>query len=194
MLSRASYDFAAVVPEKDFALICPANPDDMKAFPKLFREKGLRYIYDPSQQLPMHSGEELLDCIRGAYLLVGNDYEIQLIMNNTGRTKEELVNLTTRGVIVTLGEQGSVVIEKGAPEEKRIPAVPVGNVVDPTGAGDAYRAGLLKGLLLDQSLAECARLGSTCAAYCIEKQGTQGHDFNLDDFFRRHAAAFGNPV
>ena len=194
MMTPSGYDFPNVEPEKDYALVGPSNPDDMKIFPKLFQEKGLRYIYDPAQQLPMLSGENLLESIRGAYLLIGNDYEIQLIMNNTGRTKEELVNLTQRGVITTLGEHGSVVMEKGASEERAIPAVPVANVVDPTGAGDAFRGGVLKGLLLEQSLAECARLGSTCAAYCIEKPGTQGHDFNLDDFFRRHSAAFGNPV
>lgn len=194
MMVPSSYDFPDLDPEKDFALIGPANPDDMNMYPAVFRENGIRYIFDPAQQIPVLTAEQLLTNIHGAYLLVGNDYEIQMIMNKTGKSKEELIDMTARGLVVTYGEQGAVVTEKGADDEKRISAVPVSNVVDPTGAGDAFRAGLLKGLLLEQPLSECIRLGATCAAYCVEARGTQGHDFNLDDFFRRHAAAFGNPV
>ena len=194
MMTPSTYDFPDLEPEKDIALIGPSNPDDMNAHPALYREKGIRYIYDPAQQLPMLSAEQLLACIDGAYLLVGNDYEIQLIMNRTGKGKEELVEMTARGIITTMGEQGSVVTEKGYEQEKAIAAVPVSQLTDPTGAGDAFRAGLIKGLLLNQSLSECARLGSTCAAFCIEASGTQGHDFSIEDFFRRHSAAFGDPV
>ena len=193
MMTPTTYDFPRLDPEKDIALIGPSNPDDMKRHPALYKKHGVRYIFDPSQQLPMFNKESLLACIDGAYLLVGNDYEIQLIMNMTEKTKEELVAMTTRGVIATLGENGCLVSEKGE-EERQIDAVSVSAVTDPTGAGDAYRAGLIKGLLLEQSLAECARLGSTCAAFCIEAAGTQGHDFSIEDFFRRHSAAFGNPV
>lgn len=194
MMTPSTYDFPNLDPEADFALIGPSNPDDMNRHAAFYREKGVRYIYDPSQQLPMLSAKELLSCLEGAYLLVGNDYEIQLIQNVTGRSKAELVDMTLRGLITTYGANGSVVTEKDVEEEKTIAAVPVSQVVDPTGAGDAYRAGLIKGLLLKQSLAECARLGSTCAAYCIEGHGTQAHDFTLDDFFRRHSGAFGDSL
>lgn len=193
MQAQTVYDFPHLDPEKDIALIGPSNPDDMKRHAAFYKERGVRYIFDPSQQLPMFDKEALLACINGAYLLSGNDYEIQLIINITEKTREELVELTTRGVITTLGEKGCLVSEKGE-EERRIDAVPVYSVVDPTGAGDAHRAGLIKGLLLTQPLPECARLGSTCAAFCIEAAGTQGHDFSIDDFFRRHSAAFGKPV
>ncbi|MDL2291383.1 carbohydrate kinase family protein [Desulfovibrio sp. OttesenSCG-928-F20] len=194
MMTPSTYDFPNLVPEDDIALIGPSNPDDMKRHPALYREKGVRYIYDPSQQLPILSATDLRAAIDGAYLLVGNDYEIRLIMNTTGLSKEELVNMTTRGIITTLGENGSLVTEKDADAELEIKAVAIASVLDPTGAGDAYRAGLIKGLLLKQSLAECARLGSTCAAFCIEQKGTQGHDFSIEEFFRRHSAAFGNSV
>lgn len=193
MMTPSTYDFPNLDPDNDIALIGPSNPDDMTRHPALYRERGVRYLFDPSQQLPMFGKEALLACIEGAYLLVGNDYEIQLIMNITGRTRQELVALTTRGVITTLGEKGCLVSEKDA-EERQIDPVSVNDVADPTGAGDAYRAGLIKGLLLEQPLAECARLGATCAAFCIEAAGTQGHDFSIEDFFRRHSAAFGNPV
>ena len=193
MMTPSAYDFPSLDPERDIALIGPSNPDDMNRHPALYREKGVRYIYDPSQQLPVLTGGQLIAAIEGAYLLVGNDYEIQMIVNSTGRTKAELLDMTGRGIITTLGENGSLISEKGA-QEVAIPAVPISQVADPTGAGDAYRAGLIKGLLLDQPLAECARLGATCAAFCIEQSGTQGHDFSIDDLFRRHSSAFGNSV
>lgn len=194
MMTPSGYGFPHLDPAEDIALIGPSNPQDMRDHPVLYAEKGLRYIYDPSQQLPILSADDLKKAISGCYLLVGNDYEIQLIMNNTGLSKAELVGMTGRGLITTLGEHGSLVTEKGAPEEKSVSAVTISSVADPTGAGDAYRAGLIKGLLLNQSLTECARLGSTCAAFCIERPGTQGHDFSIEDFFRRHSAAFGNAV
>jgi adenosine kinase len=194
MMTPSHYDFPKLDPKQDIALIGPSNPDDMNRHPALYRKKGMRYIYDPSQQLPILSAQQLLTAIEGAYLLVGNDYEIQMIMNTTGRSKEELLGMTTRGIITTLGEKGSLVMEKGAEQEVLVPSVPVSRVLDPTGAGDAYRAGLIKGLLLKQSLKECARLGATCAAFCIEHAGTQEHYFCVEDFFHRHSSAFGDPV
>jgi adenosine kinase len=194
MMTPSSYDFPQLAPERDIALIGPSNPDDMNRHPALYRKKGMRYMSEPSQQRPILTANQLLAAIEGAYLLVGNDYEIQLIMNTTGCAKEELLRMTTRGIITTLGEHGSLVAEKGADQEVAVPCAPVSKVVDPTGAGDAYRAGLIKGLLLKQPLVECARLGATCAAFCIEHFGTQEHSFSIDDFFRRHSSAFGKPV
>lgn len=194
MMLPSGYAFPSLNPAEDIALIGPSNPKDMNTHPALYREKGVRYIYDPAQQLPIISAEQLLANIRGAYILIGNDYEIQLIMNNTGRSKKELASLTTKGVVTTLGEKGSLVMEKENDGEKTVAAVPVSKVVDPTGAGDAYRSGLIKGLLLGQSLVEAACLGATCAAFCIECPGTQGHDFTLDDFFLRHSKTFGSSL
>lgn len=193
MTIPSSYDFPHLEPKTDIALIGPSNPDDMKRHAAFYKKRGVRYLFDPSQQLPMFDKEALLACIKGSYLLSGNDYETQLIMNMTGKTRKELVALTTRGMITTLGEKGCLVSEKGE-KERHIDAVPVNAVLDPTGAGDAHRAGLIKGLLLAQHLPECARLGATCAAFCIEAAGTQGHDFSIEDLFRRHSAAFGKPV
>jgi adenosine kinase len=190
MLSQCAYDFPALNPEDDLAVISPSNPKDMRDHVRLYTARGIRYIYDPAQQLPVIPHSELLEGIRGAYLLVGNDYEIGLITKTVGRAGKELAAMTARGLVTTLGENGSLVTENTG-EESAVPAVPVSVVADPTGAGDAYRAGLIKGILLGQPLLECARLGATCAAYCVERRGTQEHDFNLDDFFRRHAGAFG---
>ena len=194
MMTPSLYDFPDLNPDEDIALIGPSNPDDMNAHPALYKEKGIRYIYDPAQQLPILTSEQLLACIEGAYLLVGNDYEIQLIMNSTGRSKAELAAMTIKGIVTTLGEKGSLVTDNEAGEEQEVPAVPISKVADPTGAGDAYRSGLIKGLVLGQSLLEAARLGATCASFCIEAPGTQGHDFSLEDFFIRHSKTFGNSL
>lgn len=194
MMIPSTYDFPALDPAGDIALVGPSNVHDMNAHAALYREKGIRYIYDPSQQLPVLKSGEILAAIQGACLLVGNDYEIQLIMNVTGRSKEELTAMTQQGVVTTLGEKGSLVTDKESGEEKAVPAVPASKVLDPTGAGDAYRAGLIKGLVLGQSLYAAACLGSTCAAYCVECSGTQCHDFTLDEFFIRHSKVFGNSL
>jgi adenosine kinase len=189
MLEQSAYAFPALDPREDLAVISPSNPKDMRDHVRLYRERGIRYIYDPAQQLPIIPRDELLEGIQGAYLLVGNDYEVGLIMKDVGLGRKELAAMTVRGLVTTLGEHGSLVTEKDT--EDAVPAVPVAVVADPTGAGDAYRAGLIKGILLKQPMLECARLGATCAAYCVECRGTQEHDFSLDDFFCRHSAAFG---
>lgn len=193
MITPSTYDFAEIDPQADIALVGPSNPDDMIRHPALFKEKGVRYIYDPSQQLPMFDKDALLACIDGSYLLIGNDYEIQLIANTTEKTREELAAMTSLGLISTLGEEGCLILENGK-DARHIPAAPVSALVDPTGAGDAFRAGLIKGIVLEQSLAECARLGSTCAAFCVEASGTQEHDFSIEAFFHRYSTVYGEPV
>ena len=191
MMTPSGYTFPHLNPQKDWGIICPSNLDDMKIHPRIYQEKGVRYIYDPSQQIPVLGKDDMLAAIKGAYLLAGNDYEIQLIQNATGLNKKELLSLTTAGIITTLGEKGSLVTHKDG-QEVHVGVVKVKGIVDPTGAGDAYRAGLLKGLCQGFDLVESAKLGATCAAYCIEEYGTQEHNFSLEAFQLRHLASFGN--
>ena len=191
MMTPSGYTFPHLNPQKDWGIICPSNLDDMKIHPRIYQEKGVRYIYDPSQQIPVLGKDDMLAAIKGAYLLAGNDYEIQLIQNSTGLNKKELLSLTTAGIITTLGEKGSLVTHKDG-QEVHVGVVKVKGIVDPTGAGDAYRAGLLKGLCQGFDLVESAKLGATCAAYCIEEYGTQEHNFSLEAFQLRHLASFGN--
>ena len=189
-MTPCSYSFPRLEPAADIALIGPSNLSDMREHPRVYRERGVRYIYDPAQQLPVLTREDLLAAVEGCFLLVGNDYEIQLIMNMTGLDKKTLLGMTRGGIVVTLGEKGSLVTEKNG-TETAIPALPVSSVQDPTGAGDAYRSGLIKGLARGASLVESARLGAVCSAFCIEKTGTQGHTFTREEFLRRYAATFG---
>ncbi len=191
MMTPSGYTFPHLNAQKDWGIICPSNLDDMKIHPRIYQEKGVRYIYDPSQQIPVLGKDDMLAAIKGAYLLAGNDYEIQLIQNATGLNKKELLSLTTAGIITTLGEKGSLVTHKDG-QEVYVGVVKVKGIVDPTGAGDAYRAGLLKGLCQGFDLVESAKLGATCAAYCIEEYGTQEHNFSLEAFQLRHLASFGN--
>jgi adenosine kinase len=193
MMTPSLYDFPGLDPAEDIALISPSNPDDMIRHPRLYKQKGIRYIYDPAQQLPVLTARQILEAVDGAWLLVGKDYEIQLIANTTGMNQAQLAAMTCLGLIKTCGERGACVITPEG-EEQHLPALHVAAVLDPTGAGDAYRAGLIKGLILQQPLLEAARLGATCASFCIESEGTQGHNFTLDDFFRRHSDAFGSSL
>ena len=176
--------------EGDWGVVSPGNLDDMRSLPRRFRENGIPYIYDPGQQTPALSAEDLLDAISGADVVITNDYELEMICRNTGRTRAEIRALTSY-LITTLGEQGSV-LNNGA--DGHIDAVTPTRVKDPTGAGDAYRAGFLKGLILGFDMPKAARLGSTCASFCVEHSGTQEHAFSLRAFTERHFSTFNERI
>jgi adenosine kinase len=175
-------------PEEALAIVSPGNLSDMLDYPAAYRKAGIPYIFDPGQNITALTGDQLLSAISGSRALVSNDYELQLILNATGKTREELMGLT-QALVTTLGEQGSVVAEAG--KETRIKPAKAKKVADPTGAGDAFRAGLIKGLRLGRCLADAALLGSTCAAWCVEKLGTQEHVFTEAEFWARHKENFG---
>lgn len=187
MTHRCGYEFKHLDPEKDIALVSPGNKDDMIELPRAYRAAGIRYIFDPGQQIPVFNAEEMLECITGAHMLVTNDYELEMIMNTTGCTKAQLLEKCDY-IITTLGENGSR-IDNGTPVQVGI-AQPE-KVQDPTGAGDAFRAGLIKGIVDGKSIEQAARMGAVCASYCIEHYGTQEHVFTNESFAARHNAAFG---
>jgi adenosine kinase len=180
-------DFAAPDGTKDIALIGPGNREDMTELPGFFRGRGVRYIYDPGQQIPALSGGELLEAVEGAFICICNDYERELIGARTGLSAREL-GKRARWFITTFGEAGS---EVEGEETARIGVSEVSRVVDPTGAGDAYRAGLLKGLTAGLGVPEAARVGAVCAAFCVECSGTQEHGFTKKSFRARYERAFG---
>ncbi len=182
------YAFPDLRPDRDRAIVSPGNADDMRALPRLFRDRGVPYIYDPGQQIPRLSAEDLLDALYGSALLICNDYEMELIRRITGRTTAEIRALTG-AVITTLGEEGAVLEADG-------PSIRIGvarpeRTVDPTGAGDSFRSGLLKGLVSGLDLETSARLGAVCASFCVERAGTQEHRFTRAELEARYNAAFG---
>ncbi|SBW10317.1 Adenosine kinase [uncultured delta proteobacterium] len=186
MRHPAPYSFEKAGPG-DIMIVSPGNLEDMRRIPKLCREKGARCIYDPGQQLPVLTGEDLINAINGSYMLICNDYEFELICQKSGKTPEDLLAMA-ENIIVTLGENGSRVQCGGKTE--LVPAVAPKRIADPTGAGDAYRSGLLKGLSLGLSVLESARIGSTTASFCVEAHGTQA-PFTAEECRNRHRNAFG---
>lgn len=182
------YDMARIDPAEALGIISPGNLGDMMDHPKYYREHGIPFIFDPGQQIPAFTGEQLREAFVGAEILISNDYELQMIKNATGMTKDEILD-SVAYLVTTLGEKGAVVNCKG--EETEIGVVPAAKVVDPTGAGDAFRAGLLKGLAMDRTVVEACRLGATCATYAVEHKGTQEHSFTSEEFFQRFESVFG---
>lgn len=189
MSQPATYTFPSLDPAKDWAIVSPGSVDDMRRLPGFFREKGVRYIFDPGQQLPVLSGDDLCDAIRGSYACVTNDYELGMVCKKTGKSEEELVAMTG-WLVTTLGGDGQR-IRNARGVDVHVPAIPCDGVKDPTGAGDSHRAGLLKGLVCGLEMPEAAKLGAVSACYAIEQLGTQEHHFSKDEFRKRYEASFG---
>ena len=182
MKYTSSLDFDKVNPQNTILIVSPGNLEDMLNYPRSCKARGIDYIFDPGQSLPMLDAKELLHAIEGCRILISNDYELNLIMNKTKTKKEELLRLAGT-IIVTMGELGSLVSTTDC--EIAIPAVKPKKVVDPTGAGDAYRGGLISGLLRGKSIEQCAMVGSVCASFAVECYGTQDYRFTSQEFNKR---------
>lgn len=182
----ALLDLSRLNPRDTLVIVSPGNLEDMVNYPRLCKARGIDYIFDPGQQLPRLSAEDLAQGIAGCRMLISNDYEMDLILKKTGLSQGSLFNLTST-VIVTRGELGSQVLLPG--REITIPAVKPVKVLDPTGAGDSYRGGLIAGLARGLSLEHAARMGSACASFCLESYGTQDYRFSSREFSERLTAA-----
>ena len=175
-------DLEAFPPRETLVIVSPGNLEDMLRYSRLCQQKDIDYVFDPGQALPLFNAEDLVSCIRGCRLLISNEYEQDLILKKTGLQLADLVDLAGT-VVVTRGERGSSVIT--AESRSDIPSARPRRVVDPTGAGDAYRGGLLSGLVRRKSLQESARLGSVCSSFCVECYGTQEYTFSPSEFDER---------
>ena len=188
MKYQADYGLPKTNPEKSIMLIAPGNLQDMKDYAKECRSKSTPYICDPGQSLTQWDKDSLIEWIGGSMMLITNDYELEMVMKMTGMSKKELLRLT-KTIITTLGEKGSL-ISTGESDIK-IPPARVNAVVDPTGAGDAFRAGLLKGIAMGKDLETGAKMGAVAAVYAIEKYGTQEHHYTYGEFNERYRSNFG---
>ena len=191
MKHPSQFDFESVVGDDALAIISPGCIADMKAYSQKFKSMKLPYIFDPGQSLPAFTGNDISEMLTGAYMLISNDYELELIKNATGLSEADLLERTPT-IITTLAEKGSVVLT--AEKETFIPAVKVDTVLDPTGAGDAYRAGLMKGMAMGKGLITAAQMGAICASYAVAYQGTQEHRFDFDAFRERYRKAFNEDL
>jgi adenosine kinase len=178
-------------PGVEAVIIGPNDPGAMKRLVHECRERGVRFVFDPAHQLPMMSAEDVMDSTRGAWIVIGNDYELELIEQRTGRDEEGLLELAEI-VVTTLGRQGSRIATRGQVVD--IPAAPCLRESDPTGAGDAYRAGLVAGLLRGLDLDTAGRVASLAATYTVEQVGTIEHDYTHAEFSHRYQEAFGSEL
>lgn len=182
MKYRCTIDFNKFAAGETIVIVSPGNFDDMVEYPRACKAKGIDYILDPGQSLPLWDKNDLIQAIEGCRILIVNDYELSLIMSKTGLNKNVLLKMAGT-IITTLGELGSQVSTLAS--EVAIPPVKLKKVVDPTGAGDAYRGGLLSGLVQGKDIVESAKMGSVSASYAVETYGTQEYSYTSEEFHNR---------
>ena len=182
------FDLDAVDPAGSVAIAAPGNLQDMADYTAGCRERGIFCIFDPGQSLPAWEGSALADTLVQANMLVSNDYELELIKDKTGLSVEAMLAQVST-IITTKGEEGCDVVTKEG--TTRVPAIATANVVDPTGAGDAFRGGLIKGLVQGVPVERACMMGTVCSHYVIQKYGTQEYKFTPEEYARTLEAHFG---
>ena len=178
-------------PAAEAVIIGPNDPGAMKRLVHECRERGIKFVFDPAHQLPMMSAEDVTDSTRGAWIVIGNDYEHQLIEERTKRDEKGLLELAEI-VVTTLGRHGSRIATRHQAVE--IPAAEAIRESDPTGAGDAYRAGLVAGLLRGLDVEAAGRVASLAGTYAVEQVGTIEHAYTPAEFARRYHDSFGTDI
>ena len=166
----------------ELILISPNDPKAMTRYVSECQQLEIPYIYDPSQQIPRLTGEELRQGLEGSLALFVNKYEYEMVQRRTGLSQKD-IQARSHFTVVTLGEQGSVIYVDG--EELEIPVVTPEEITDPTGVGDAFRGGFLAGYARAWDLKTCGQMGSVAAAFCLEQEGPQGHSFTPAEFVSR---------
>jgi adenosine kinase len=171
-----------------YAIISPNDPGAMVQYAEECRTLGIKFIFDPGQQCARMTGDELRDGVSGAAIVIVNDYELELLRQKTGLSEADIL-VEAGALIVTRGEHGSSVITRGSRVD--VAAATPHRIVDPTGVGDAYRGGLLKGLAVGLPYEVSAQIGSVAATYALEHLGGQSHSYTWADFRKRYDTHFG---
>ena len=188
MLRAASLGLDDAPANVKAVVIGPNDPNAMMRLTRECRERSVPFVFDPAHQLPRLEARDLTAAADGAWILIGNDYEIELVKERMGCDDGDLLQRAEM-VVTTLGREGSRIA--GPDGVVAIPPAPSGPVVDPTGAGDAYRAGLVAGLLRGLEVAEAGRVASLAATYAIEQVGTAEHAYTKQEFAGRYNDSFG---
>lgn len=189
MAHAAEQSLKTLNEKPDLVVVSPNDPVAMKNFASECRELKIPYLYDPSQQVLRLSGEEILRDMNGAHFLFVNDYESCLIMKKTGLDLDEILKIIDV-VVLTRGENGASIYTKG--KEINISVVPPQEIVDPTGVGDAFRGGFLAGYSNGFDWEMCGKMGAMAATFCLEKKGTQNHNYSKMDFVKRFRSHFND--
>ena len=172
-------------------IVAPDGRDGMRSHAREFAEAGVPFIFDPGQGLPLFSGEELVEMIECADYLAVNDYEGRLLAERTGLSLDDIARRVD-ALVVTLGAEGSRIHVEGRVID--VPAVKPVVVIDPTGCGDAYRAGLLYGIGQEWDWERTGRLASLLGSLKIASRGGQNHAIDRERLARRYAEAFGGSL
>jgi len=190
MFHPSGFDTGSIDANDCIAIVAPGNLQDMADYTAAYQGLGVYCIFDPGQSLPAWDGEDLARTIGQAGILISNEYELEMITSKTGLDLDKLLTMV-QAVITTKGTGGTEVLT--ANEATSIPVVPTNNAVDPTGAGDAFRGGLIKGMVLGYPLVRAAQMGTVCAHYVVQQYGTQEYSFTLEEFTAKLEEHFGLP-
>ena len=177
--------------DADVVIVSPNDPQAMLNYAAECRDLGIPFAYDPSQQTARLSGEDLRESIPGATWLMVNDYEMAVIEEKTGWSRQT-IHQQVGTLIVTEGRAGSLIYHCG--EEFRIPVAPPQKVAEPTGVGDAYRGAFFAAHCAGLPVDVCGRVGAMCATYVLEQVGTTNHSFTPQEFALRYQQAFGEEL
>ena len=173
----------------DLVVISANDPTAMNKYPRECRELGIPYMYDPSQQVVRMDPQDIRIGIEGAQSVFVNEYEFELIQKHTGMSAQE-INDAVEFVVVTCGKCGSDIYVKD--EHYHIDVVEEQKIADPTGVGDAFRGGFLRGQRLGLDWQTCGQMGAMAATYCLENRGTQNHSYTIEEFIQRYRMSFND--
>ena len=190
MANAAELSFRTVTANKDdtLVIISPNDPGAMVQYAQECDVLGLKYIWDPGQQCTRMEGDQLAAGVRGAFMVIVNDYEFELLRQKTGMDEAAILSHAPV-LVITKGENGCSVHTPGLVVD--VPAVTPQRIADPTGVGDAFRGGFMKGLAMGAPYQVCAQLGSVAATYALEHLGGTSHAYTWEEFLDRYEQHFG---
>lgn len=171
----------------ELVVVSPNDPKAMDQYVAQCKELSIPYLYDPSQQIVRVDPQELRNGVEGANSLFVNDYEFDLLQKHTRLTENQILSMV-EFMVVTYGKDGAIIYVEG--QEYRIPTVPPEKIIDPTGVGDAFRGGFLRGYQLGLDWQTCGQMGALAATYCLEQRGTQSHFYTPAEFVARYRTCF----
>lgn len=173
--------------EVDYVVISPNDPAAMRKLSDECVAFGIPYLFDPSQQVARNPHEDLRVGVENAHAVFCNEYEFDLLVKHTGLSAKQ-IDEHVRLLVITRGENGALV--KSDAREYRIPVVPAARIADPTGVGDAFRGGFLRGYRLGLDLQTCGQMGALSATYCLEQNGPTNHTYTTQEYIRRYRESF----
>jgi adenosine kinase len=190
MANAAELSFRTITSLKSdgLVIISPNDPRAMVQYAEECSALGIRYIWDPGQQCARMDGPQLAMGVRGAFMVIVNDYELELLKQKAGLSEQD-VRQRVELLVITRGEKGCTVSTRSTRVD--VPAVKPNRIEDPTGVGDAFRGGFMKGLAMGLSYETCARMGSVAATYALEHLGGTSHAYTWPEFASRYTAHFG---